>query len=121
MSTWTPEQLAAIDADGEITVAAHRPDGALRTPRIVWHVVVDDHLYIRSVRGADGVWYRGVQRTQTGRIEAHGQQTDVTFTHDDSHDDAIDRAYHDKYGHGGPVQSITSPRARATTLRVDPA
>jgi len=67
MSDWNSAELAAIDADGELRVAAHRPDGTLRTPRIVWHVVVDDHLYIRSVRGVDGAWYRGVQRTGTGQ------------------------------------------------------
>ncbi|WP_347354904.1 DUF2255 family protein [Intrasporangium sp.] len=121
MNTWTPQQLAAIDADSEIRVAAHRRDGTLRSPRIVWHVVVGDSLYIRSVRGTSGAWYRGVQHTGTGRIEADGRRTEVAFTHDRSHDDDIDRAYHDKYGHGGPVQAITSPEARATTLRVDPA
>ncbi len=30
----------------------------------------------------------------------------------------IDKAYHDKYGHGDPVRAITSPQARATTLRI---
>ena len=41
MSTWTAEDLAAIDDDGELRVAAHRPDGTLRTARIVLHVVVE--------------------------------------------------------------------------------
>ncbi len=121
MTTWDPDRLAAVDAVGEMTVAAHRPDGTLRTPRIVWHVVVDDRLWIRSVRGASGGWYRGVRSTGTGRIEAGGATTDVTFTPDDSCDDAIDRAYRDKYGQGSSVRAITSPEARATTLRVEPA
>ena len=54
-------------------------------------------------------------------LDAGGIRAEVTFTPDTSHDDAIDRANHDKYGHGAPVQSITSPRARATTLRVEPS
>ena len=121
MRTWTPDDLVAIDGDGELHVAAHRPDGTLRTPRIVWHVVVDDALYIRSVRGTEGAWYQGVQRTGTGTIDAGGVHTDVTFTHDDAHDDAVDRAYHAKYGEGEAVRRITSPDAAATTLRVDPS
>ncbi|GAA1728751.1 hypothetical protein GCM10009809_25420 [Isoptericola hypogeus] len=120
MTSWNPADLAAIDADGELHVAAHRPDGTLRTPRIVWHVVVDDALYLRSVRGTDGAWYRGVQRTGTGEIDAGGVRSEVTFTRDDAHDDAIDRAYHAKYGGGSAVQAITSPAATATTLRVEP-
>ncbi|PJI91160.1 DUF2255 family protein [Luteimicrobium subarcticum] len=120
MSTWDAADLTAIDSDGELEVAAHRPDGTLRTPRTVWHVVVDDRLYVRSVRGQDGAWYRGVQRTGTGAIDAGGVHAEVTFTPDDSRDDAVDAAYRAKYGTGSAVQSITSPVARATTLRVDP-
>ena len=121
MSVWPPSDLAAIAADHELRVAARRPDGTLRDPRIVWHVVVDDALYIRSVRGAAGAWYRGVQRTLVGVVDAGGVRAEVVFTPDSTHDDDIDRAYRDKYGNGAPVQSITSPQARATTLRVEPA
>jgi hypothetical protein len=120
MPDWTPDDLAAIDGDGELHVAARRPDGTLHTPRIVWHVVVDGHLFIRSVRGEDGAWYRGVRRTGTGEIDAGGVRADVTFTPDDARDAAIDLAYHAKYGDGSAVTSITSPTATATTLRVDP-
>ena len=119
MTTWDPADLAAIDHDGELRVAAHRPDGTVRPSTIVWHVVVDDALFIRSVRGEDGAWSRAVRRTGTGTVDAGGVHADVTFTQDDTHDEAIDRAYHDKYGHGSPVRSITSESAVATTLRVD--
>ena len=120
MPEWNQQDLAAIDADGELRVAADRPDGTRQTPRIVWHVVVDDSLYIRSVKGVDGAWYRGVQRTGTGTIDSGGVHADVTFTRDDAHDAEIDRAYHAKYGNGSPVRSITSATAAATTLRVEP-
>ncbi|MDF2805706.1 MAG: hypothetical protein K0S43_652 [Cellulosimicrobium sp.] len=120
MTSWTTTDLAAIDADGELNVASHRPDGTLRTPRIVWHVVVDDALYIRSVRGQDGAWYRGAQQTRTGAIDAGGIHAEVVFTSDDTRDDAIDTAYRAKYGNGLAVDRITAPTARATTLRVDP-
>jgi hypothetical protein len=121
MTSWNAQDLAAIDADGELRVAADRPDGTVRASRIVWHVVVDGSLYIRSVRGTDGAWYRGVQRTGTGVIDAGGVHATVAFVRDDTHDDAIDAAYHAKYGNGTAVEHITSPTARATTLRVEPA
>lgn len=121
MTDWTPADLAAIDGDGELRVAAHRPDGTLRTPRTVWHVVSDGDLFIRSVHGEEGAWYRGVQRTGTGTIDAGGVHAEVTFTRDDTHDKAIDQEYHVKYGDGPAVRSITSPEATATTLRVEPA
>lgn len=120
MSTWTETDLAAIDGDGELNVAAYRPDGTLRTPRIIWHVVVDGALYVRSVRGRDGAWYRGVLRTGTGQIDAAGVRADVTFTATDGLDAPIDAAYRSKYGSGSAVQAITSDVARAATVRVDP-
>ena len=119
MTDWSPTELAAIDSHDEVRIAAHRPDGTLRTPRIIWHVVEDGALYVRSVRGAGGAWYQGVQRTGTGVIDAGGTRTEVSFTRDDSHDDAIDRAYRTKYGSGPAVDAITHPDARATTLRVE--
>jgi hypothetical protein len=67
MTTWDPDRLAGLDAEGEMTVAGHRPDGTLRTPRIVWHVVVDDRLWIRSVRGTSGGWYLPGRAEHRGR------------------------------------------------------
>ncbi|MBP6996161.1 MAG: DUF2255 family protein [Phycicoccus sp.] len=121
MTSWPPAQLGAIDADAEIDVAAARPDGTLRPFRTIWHVVVDHQLYIRSVRGTAGAWYRGVERTGTGRLSTGRDAIDVTFARDDSRDELIDQAYRDKYGSGSPVRAITSAQARATTLRVEPA
>ena len=119
MADWSPTELAAIDGHDELRIAAHRPDGTLRTPRIVWHVVVDGALYVRSVRGVAGAWYRGVQRTGTGVVDVAGARSEVTLTRDDTHDDAIDRAYRAKYGTGPAVDAITHPDARETTLRVE--
>lgn len=120
MTDWTPADLAAIDRAGEIRVAAHRTDGTLRPSTIVWHVVVDGALFVRSVRGEEGAWYRAVRRTGTGTIDAGGVHADVTFTPDDTHDAAIDHAYRAKYGNGSPVRAITNAVATATTLRIDP-
>lgn len=119
-NTWSPTALAAIEGAYEIEIAANRPDGTVRDLRIVWHVVVDGNLFLRSVRGNDGAWYRGVMRTQTGVLEANGTRYEVTFTPDASADVAIDAGYRAKYGGGSPVRAITSDVARATTLRVDP-
>jgi hypothetical protein len=112
MSAWPTADLAAIAADDELRVAARRADGTLQDPRIVLRVVVDDALYIRSVRGEAGAWYRGAQRSQAGVVDAGGVRAEVTFTPDATHDDAIDRAYHDKYGHGAPVKSHHQPASQ---------
>ncbi|WP_295791383.1 DUF2255 family protein [uncultured Microbacterium sp.] len=60
MASWTPEQLRELDTAYEVRVAGRRADGSSRTLVIVWHVVVDSNLYLRSVKGPAGQWYRGV-------------------------------------------------------------
>ncbi|MEP7332632.1 MAG: DUF2255 family protein [Terracoccus sp.] len=121
MTLWTPTDLATIGFDEELSIAATGPDGTECTPQIIWHVVVDNALYIRSVRGTGGAWYRSVRRTGAGTIYVGGIHFKVIFHADNTKDDAVDDAYRDKYGSGSSVRTITTPEARASTLRVDPA
>ncbi len=126
---WRADQLAAIDATGEVGVATRRQDGSLRTVRIVWIVRVDDAVYVRSVDGASASWYRGVQARHEGELTAGHLRRDVVFVEVGEHggegsgrDDPLDIAYRRKYGTASSaVARITTDVARATTLRVDPA
>jgi len=120
VSTWTADELNTLDRLGEIRVAGRRLDGSLRTLTIVWHVVVDRKLYVRSVRGAEGGWYKGVVRHHEGAIAWDGTTREVSYVPDDTADDRIDAAYFAKYGTGSPSRAITNAAARATTLRVEP-
>lgn len=120
MSAWTTEQLGTLDRQGEIRVAGRNADGSLRALVIIWQVVVDGELYVRSVRGAEGGWYKGVVQNFEGAIAFDGETHDVAFAPDALHDDEVDAAYFAKYGRGSSSQAITNAKARATTLRVDP-
>jgi hypothetical protein len=122
MSNWNEQDLAAIGAARELEIASLRDDGSLRNPVTIWAVRVGDELYVRSVRGADGGWHRGARKSHEGRIETGGVTKDVTLI-DVGPDraDEIDAAYREKYGYpSGPVNSITSPEARETTMRLVP-
>ncbi|WP_243076272.1 DUF2255 family protein [Microbacterium sp. SS28] len=120
MTGWTDTELRELDRSGEVRVAGRRADGTSRTLTIVWHVVVDGKLYLRSVKGPGGEWYKGVARHFEGFLRWGANTRAVAYTLDPSHDDAIDKAYFAKYGNGSPSRSITSPLAKQTTLRVDP-
>src|SRR5258705_2620401 len=98
MTGWTEDELAKLGAAEEVQVASARRDGTTRKPVTVWAVRHGDDVYLRSVGGRTGHWFRGTQETGQGRIRAGGLQKDVTFedaTH--AHDDAIDGAYPTKY------------------------
>lgn len=120
MNTWTDEDLARLGRTSEVRVAGRRADGSSRTLTIVWHVVVDGNLYLRSVNGPDGQWYRGVAHHFEGFLEWAGATREAAFTLDHSHDEEIDVAFIAKYGNGSPTRAITSPLAKQTTMRVDP-
>jgi hypothetical protein len=87
---------------------------------IVWHVVVDGKLYLRSVKGPEGQWYRGVARYFEGFLAWGGQTRPVTYARDSSVDAAVDVAYAAKYGNGSATRAITNALSKQTTLRVDP-
>ena len=122
MATWTPDELEAIGTAKELEITSSRDDGSTREPVTIWVVRVDDDLYVRSVRGEHGAWYRGAEQNHEGRVEAGGIAKDVAFV-DVGSDNAeqLDAAYKEKYGYpSGPVDSITSPEAQATTIRLRP-
>jgi hypothetical protein len=122
MAAWTAAELDAIGSARELEITSPREDGSLREPVTIWVVRLGDELYVRSVRGEHGAWYQRAERDHEGRVEAGGVVKDVEFA-DVGGENAgeIDAAYKEKYGYpSGPVDSITSPEAQATTIRLQP-
>jgi hypothetical protein len=120
---WTRDELDRIAAVDEVRIATLRRDATLRKPVIVWVVRHGDDLYIRSVRGRTGAWYRGVQTRHVGHISAGGVEKDITFIEgDDAINDALDAAYRNKYRRyaANIVGSTVTPQARDATLRLVP-
>jgi hypothetical protein len=119
LTAWTDEELAAIARANELTEAPLRNNGTVRGRRIVWVVRRGDDVYIRSVNGDEGAWFRGVQAHHAGHISAGGLEVDVSFEDADHDlDDATNEEYRGKYGRSSAVEHITSPKAQATTLRI---
>jgi hypothetical protein len=123
MTQWTTDQLDKIGRAEEVRIASVRRDGTLRKPVTVWVVRHGDDLYVRSVGGRNGHWFRGVQETHEGRIRAGGVQQDAAFVEaDDEIKDEIDAAYRAKYRRyaGNVLNSVLTPEARAATLKLVP-
>lgn len=123
MATWTNDELSKVAGADELEVTSVRGDGSPSSARTIWVVQVGDDLYVRSVNGAEGAWYRGTQVRHQGHVEVGSVSKDVTFT-DVGHDlDAqVDAAYRDKYRRyaANIIDSIVAQRAAATTMRLDP-
>ena len=122
MTQWTTDQLDKIGSAEEVQVASARRDGTLRKPVTVWAVRVGDDLFVRSVGGRSGHWFRGTQVRHEGRILAGRVQLDVTFV--EAHHDVdaeVDAAYRTKYRRyaGRILDSVLTTEARAATLKLE--
>jgi hypothetical protein len=123
MTQWKSNQLDKLGRAEEVQIASVRRDGTLRKPVTVWAVRHGDDLYVRSVGGRNGHWYRGVQERHEGRIRAGGVEQDVTYV--DTDDDVqaeVDEAYRTKYRRyaGSILDSVLTPEARAATVKLVP-
>ena len=93
MTGWTSDELTKIEAADELEIASFRRDGTLRSLVTIWVVRLGDDLYVRSVNGRTGAWFRGTQVRHEGRIGAGGVEKDVTFVDaDDGINDQNDDA-----------------------------
>jgi hypothetical protein len=122
MAGWTADELSRIAAAEELDLASVRRDGTLRNPVTIWVVPHGDDLYVRSVNGRTSSWFRGAQSRHEARIQAGGVQKDVLLVETDDVNDELDAAYRTKYGRyaASLIDPMTSPEARAATLKLDP-
>ena len=123
MTAWTNDELTRVGDAEELEISSARRDGTLGSPRTIWVVPHGGGLYVRSVNGPSAAWFRGTQVRHEGHIQAGGVDRDVTFADADHHlDDDIDAAYRSKYRRYARsiTDSITSPGARSTTIRLLP-
>ncbi|MFF2097410.1 DUF2255 family protein [Streptomyces sp. NPDC058202] len=122
MTKWNDTEVGTIGDAEELDLQSERTDGTLRPPVTMWVVRVGDQLYVRSVKGADGPWYRGTQSRHEGVVEAGGVRKDVTFVEAGSGEYAdVDAAYRAKYGHYTTIiDTVLTEQARTSTLRLDP-
>ncbi|MER5475239.1 DUF2255 family protein [Streptomyces sp. NPDC002935] len=122
MADWNGTDLDKIAASEELDLASERADGTLRAPVTMWVVRSGDELYVRSVKGTDGPWYRGTRSRHQGHVEAGGVRQDVTFrVADPGEYPGVDAAYRTKYRrYKSLVTQVLTDQARASTLRLEP-
>ena len=123
MSEWTPEELTKIGNAEELKIASMRRDGSLRKPVTIWVVRQGDRLFVRSVKGPTGPWFRGTQSRRQGG--AGGVDKDVSFVFIDATDEVngqIDAAYRAKYRRYSEdiVNTVLTPAARSSTIQLVP-
>ncbi|HEX6682022.1 MAG TPA: DUF2255 family protein [Candidatus Limnocylindrales bacterium] len=124
MQGWTSEELSKIDRAEELELESQRSDGSLGDPVTIWVVRDGEDLYVRSMHGRAGSWFRGAQSSHRGHIRSGGIEKDVTFVEDTDTglSKRLDAAYRSKYKRysDGAVGGVVNPASRKATLKLVP-
>ncbi|KWW98556.1 nitroreductase/quinone reductase family protein [Carbonactinospora thermoautotrophica] len=105
----------------EINIGFRRPDGSSgSTP--VWVVQVDDDVFVRSMTGPGGGWYRRL------RADPNGEVRDARHVHpvyaepvtDAGTIATVTRAYATKYAGSPFLQPFLGEESAGATLRLKP-
>lgn len=114
--------LAAFQAAEEVRIETSAPGGPIHRT-ITWIVVRDGVVYVRSVNGARGRWYReGLANPAVAvhvagrRVEARAEPAD-----DEASIAAASEALRDKYRHDPALRTMLREHTLPTTLRLEPA
>ncbi|GAC66508.1 DUF2255 family protein [Gordonia soli] len=120
--SWTPEELAAIDAARELEIAVPRADDSVRPWTPIWAVCADSEVYVRTWYRRETGWFGDAVRGERARVRVPGVEVGVRIEDIGAGTtelrDAVDDAYRAKYGDGGSTSRMVGDDAAAATLRL---
>jgi hypothetical protein len=106
----------------DLQEVAIRTEKHPRSAVVMWVVVADDEVFVRSVRGPKGRWYRDLAAGDPATLEFAGRRL-VVQAIAASDPDAIARAsreYLRKYQASPYAQAMVRTEVLPTTLRLEP-
>jgi hypothetical protein len=110
-------QSLAKEPEIEIETQSSKSPGRV----VIWIVEDGGQLYIRSVHGERGRWYRNIKLQPEATIHGAGEHLPVkaVAVTDDQEIERVSQAYRMKYAFDPPdVANITKPETLPTTLRL---
>jgi hypothetical protein len=119
--------MAKFDAD-TLRDLRNLREVAIRTEKhpesavVIWAVVADDEVFVRSVRGTKGRWYRDLATGGSATLEFDGRRLGVRAlpTSDPASIARASREYLSKYQPSPYAQSMVRAEVLPTTLRLEP-
>lgn len=115
------DDLHLLDQSREVSIETRGKGG--RTYRtVIWIILDEDEVFVRSVRGKAGRWYQRARADPSVRIVAGAVTLEATAV-PATDAGAIERTsagLRRKYPPGASLDSMLVPEVRPTTLRLDP-
>jgi hypothetical protein len=113
--------LHDLDVAREVRIETQAATGEIHST-IVWIVVDDGEVFVRSVRGEHGRWFREAMHDHDVTVDDSGRRLEaraVTAT-DASSIARVDAALARKYAADPGYDSMLTPEAQQATLRLEP-
>ena len=119
MSKFDAATLGALRDTEEVTI---RTDKHPKTAVVIWVVVADGEVFVRSARGAKGRWYRDLAAGGPATLEVAGRRLAVKATPatDQASIARASREYLSKYQSSPYAQTVVRAEVLPTTLRLEP-
>jgi hypothetical protein len=119
------ETLRLLDETEEVRIETRRDGNAPEHRTIIWVVVVEGEVFVRSVRGAEGRWYREISSNPEGALHVQDNRIPVRAAPatDKATVDAVSAAFRSKYQQSSPssTEAMVRPETLPTTLKLSPA
>jgi hypothetical protein len=119
------DTLLLIDGAREVRIETSRDEDAPTHRTTIWVVTVDGTVFVRSVRGGKGRWYREASANPAAALHVGDERIPVRAVPvtDDATIEAVSEAYREKYGRTSPgsTRAMVQPDTLPTTLRLEPA
>jgi hypothetical protein len=118
-ASFDPDVLDTLRSRKEVGI---RTSGNRQRPITIWIVVVDDAVFVRSVRGPRGKWYVAARASGEATLIVDQRELPVRVTSatDAASQAAVNQAILRKYATSPYAQVMVSDDVVPTTLRLDP-
>ena len=119
------DTLELLDETDEVYIETRRDARSPEHRTIVWVVVVEGKVFVRSVRGNKGRWYREISSNPEGVLYVGNNRIPVRAdpATDEATVNAVSEAYRSQYEEAwpGPTAGMVRPGVLPTTLKLSPA
>ncbi len=115
-------ELDLIDRTQEVEIETQAPDGPVHQT-VIWAVVDDERVFVRTYRGAGSRWYREARANPAVALHLEGRRLTATAI-PATDPDSIQRTstgFRRKYAGDPATSAMIRPEVLDTTLRLEPA
>ncbi len=122
MSPFASRDLAVLDAEAEVEIETRAGPDAPIHRTVIWVVVEDGEVYIRSVRGLRGRWFRELTANPDSILRVGGEPMSVRALPavDAPSIDRCSRGLRRKYAGDSALRTMLRPETLPTTLQLEP-